>query len=62
MHEDPSMLSRLDLNKGWAQYLFHQIGFVTATTKAIVTMESFTEFKVLEIKNVIEMDDIQQNY
>lgn len=45
MHEDPSMLSRLDLNKGWAQYLFHQIGFVTATTKAIVTMESFTELK-----------------
>ena len=28
MHEDASMLSRVDLNKGWARYLLHRMGFV----------------------------------
>ena len=63
MHEDASMLSRVDLNKGWAQYLLHRMGFVKrkATTKAKVTVENFAELKsdyLLEIKNVIAMDEI----
>ena len=28
MYEDASMLSRVDLNNGWAQYLLHQMDFV----------------------------------
>ena len=63
MHEDACMLSRVDLNKGWAQYLLHRMGFVKrkATTKAKVIMENFAELKsdyLLEIKNVIAMDEI----
>ena len=27
MHEDASMLFRVNLNKGWAQYLLHRMGF-----------------------------------
>jgi len=36
MHENASMLSSVDLNKGWAQYLLHRMGYVKrkATTKA----------------------------
>ena len=64
MHEDASLLSRVDLNKGWAQYVLHRMGFVKrkATTKAKVTMENFAaQLKsdyLLEIKNVIVMDEI----
>ena len=63
MHEDARMLSRVDLNKGWAQYLLYRMGFVKckATTKAKVTVENFAELKsdcLLEIKNVIEVDEI----
>ena len=59
MHEDASMLSRVDLNKGCSQYLLHQMGFVKrkATTMAKVSMENFAELKS-EIKNVIAMDEI----
>ena len=63
MHEDASMLSRVDLNKGWAQYLLHRMGFVKrkATTKAKVSVENFAELKsdyLLKIKNIIAMDEI----
>ena len=64
MHEDANMLSRVYLNKGWAQCLLHQMGFVKckATTKAKVTMENFTEvqcnYYFLKIKNVIAMVEI----
>ena len=39
MPEYASTSSRVDLNKGWAQYLLNQMGFVKckATTKAKVT-------------------------
>ena len=39
MPEDASTLSRVDLNKGWKQYLLNQMGFVKckATTKVKVT-------------------------
>jgi len=39
MHEDADF-SRIDLSKGWAQYLLHQMGYVKhkATTKAKVTV------------------------
>ena len=45
MHEDASMLSRVDLNKGWERYLLHRMGFVKrkATTKVKVSMENFAE-------------------
>ena len=57
------MLSRVDLNKGWAQYLLHRMGYVKrkATTKAKVTVENFAAVKedyLLEIKQVITMDEI----
>jgi len=63
MHEDASLLPRVDLNKGWAQYLLHRMGYVKrkATTKAKVTVENFAQLKsdyLLEIKNVIAMDEI----
>ena len=63
MHEDASMLSRVDLNKVWAQYLLHQMGFVKckATTKAKVTVENFAKLRsdyLLDIKNVVAMDEI----
>ena len=63
MHEDASMLSRVDLNKGWAQYLLHRTGFIKrkATTKAKVSVEIFAELKsdyLLKIKNAIAMDEI----
>ena len=63
MHENADMLSRVDLNKGWAQYLLHRMGYVKrkATTKAKVTVENFAAVKedyLLEIKQVITMDEI----
>lgn len=63
MHENADMLSRVDLNKGWAQYLLHRMGYVKrkATTKAKVTIENFAELKadyLQEINQVIEMDEI----
>ena len=38
MHEDASLLSRVDLNKGWAQYVLHRMGFVKC--KAITKVKS----------------------
>ena len=63
MHENADLLSRIDFNKGWAQYLLHRMGYVKhkVTTKAKVTVENFTAVKedyLLEIKQVITMDEI----
>ena len=63
MHEDANLLTRVDLSKGWAQYLLKRMGYVKrkATSKAKVTVDNFAEIKadfLLEIKHVIAMDEI----
>ena len=62
-YEHADLLSRVGLNKGWAQYLLQNMGYVKrkATTKVKVTVENFAELKadyLLEIKQVIAMDEI----
>ena len=39
MYKDSSLLSRINLTKGWAKYLLHRMGFVKrkTTSKAKVT-------------------------
>ena len=63
MHEDANLLSRVDLSKGWAQYVLQRMGYVKqkATCKAKFTVENFDEIKtafLLEVKHVISMDEI----
>ena len=63
MHEDAALLTRVNLSKGWAQYLLQRMGYVKwkATSKAKVSVENFAEIKadfLLEIKQVIVMDEI----
>ena len=63
MHEDAALLTRVNLSKGWAQYLLHRMGYVKrkATSKAKVSVENFAEIKadfLLDIKQVIVMDEI----
>ena len=63
MHEDAALLTRVNLSKGWAQYLLQRMGYVKrkATSKAKVSVENFAEIKedfLLEIKHVIVMDEI----
>jgi len=63
MHKNADLLSRVDLNKSWAQYLLHRMGYIQckATTKAKVTVENFSEPKadyLLEIKQVTTVDEI----
>ena len=63
MYKDSSLLSRINLTKGWAKYLLHRMGFVKrkATSKAKVTVDNFEELKeqfLLEINQVIVMDEI----
>jgi len=47
MHEDANLLTRVDLSKGWAQYLLKRMGYVKrkATSKAKVTVDNFAEIK-----------------
>ena len=63
MHEDAALLTRVNLSKGWAQYLLQRMGYVKrkATSKAKVSVENFAEIKedfLLEIKHIIVMDEI----
>ena len=63
MHEDTNLLTRVDLSKGWAQYLLKRMGYVKrkATSKAKITVDNFAEIKedfLLEVKHVIAMDEI----
>ena len=63
MHEDAALLTRVNLSKGWAQYLLQKMGYVKrkATSKAKVSVENFAEIKadfLLDIKQVIVMDEI----
>ena len=63
MHEDTNLLSRVDLSKGWAQYMLQRMGYVKrkATSKAKFTVENFAEIKtafLLEVKHIISMDEI----
>jgi len=57
LHEAPDLLSRVNLNKGWAQYVLQKMGFVKrkATSKAKITVEDFAQIKaefLLEVKQV----------
>ena len=47
MHEDAALLTRVNLSKGWVQYLLQRIGYVKwkATSKATVSAENFAEIK-----------------
>ena len=47
MHEDAALLTRVNLSKGWAQYLLQRMGYVKrkATSKAKVSVENFAEIK-----------------
>ena len=47
MHEDAALLTRVNLSKGWVQYLLQRIGYVKwkATSKAKVSAENFAEIK-----------------
>ena len=63
LHEAPDLLSRVNLNKGWAQYVLQRMGFVKrkATSKAKITVEDFAQIKaefLLEVQQVITMDEI----
>ena len=64
MHEDAALLTRVNLSKGWAQYLQQRMGYVkrkATSIKAKVSVENFAEIKadfLLEIKQVIVMDEI----
>ena len=63
MHEDANLLSRVNLSKGWAQYVLQRVGYVKwkATSKAKFTVGNFAEIKtafLLEVKHVISMDEI----
>ena len=53
----------ITLTKYWAKNLLNRMGFVKrrATTKAKVTVENFESLKeqfLLDVKNVVEMDEI----
>ena len=66
MYKDANLLSGMNLAKGWAKYLLSRMGYVKrrATSKAKVTIKNFDELKYLkedylvEIKHVVEMDEI----
>ena len=63
MYEDAPLLTRVNLSKGWEQYLLQRMGYVKwkATSKAKVGVKNFAEIKEifqLEIKHVIVMDEI----
>ena len=67
MHEDANLLSRVDLSKGWAQYVLQRMGYVKrkATSKAKFTVENFAEIKtafLLEVKHVISVDEIPAEF
>ena len=64
LHEAPDLLSRVNLNKGWAQYVLQRMGFVKR--KATIqgkprSVEDFAQIKaefLLEVEQVITMDEI----
>ena len=63
MHEDAALLARVNLSKGWAQYLLQRMDYVKrkATSKAKGSVENFAEIKadfLLDIKQVIVIDEI----
>ena len=63
MHKDAALLTRVNLSKGWAQYLLQRMGYVKrkATSKPKVSVKNFAEIKadfLLEIKQVIVIDEI----
>ena len=45
MHEDANLLTRVDLSKGWVQYLLKRMGYVKrkAISKAKVTFDNLRQ-------------------
>ena len=67
MSQDPTLLASngggVTLTKDWAKYLLCRMGFVKrrGSTKAKVAIEDFEAIKelyLLDIKNVVQMDEI----